>query len=166
MDFHEAEHRNLLISDSILTNNTVNDGVHVALEISPFAVHVSYIDPFKFDDFMEAAVPKIKDDIETHGKDSPVEDSRWTLAISDVAILFVKDVHYLGDLTYGMINGALTELFFTFALYDYRESNLKVFEDWGDNRLISRGYIAKTIRGPQGSSLVDPSDASSVSVTR
>lgn len=136
------------------------------LEIAPFALHVSHIDPSKFDDFMEAAVPKIKDDIQTNGRNTPVAGSRWDLATSGVAILFVKDAQYTGELTYGMIGGALTELFLTFALFDYRESNLRVYEDWGDNRLISRGYIAKTIRGPQGTSLVDPGDASSVAVTR
>ena len=115
---------------------------------------------------MEAAVPKIKHDLQTHGRDTPVEGSQWTLASSGVAVLFVKDVHYMGELTYAMVDGALTELFDIFALFDYRESNLKVYEDWGDRRLISRGYVAKTIRGPQGSSSVDPSDASSVAVTR
>ncbi|MDI1487920.1 MAG: hypothetical protein OHK93_007194 [Ramalina farinacea] len=161
--------RGLLIPDSFIANNNLNESQndYVALEIIPFALHVSYIDPFKFDEFMEAAVPKIKDDIRTHGgKDTPVEGGRWDLATVGVAILFVKDVHYTGEMTYGMIDGALTELFFTFALYEYRESNLKVYEDGGDNRLISRGYVAKTVRGPQGSSLVDPGDTSSVAVTK
>ena len=158
----------MLILDSIVTNNTLNESQndYVALEIIPFALLVSHIDPFKFDDFMEAAVPKIKDDIQAHGKDTPVEGSRWDLAVVGVAILFVKDVRYTGEMTYGMIEGALTELFFSFAAFHYRESNLKVYEDWGDERLISRGYIAKTVRGPQGSSLIDPGDASSVAVTR
>ena len=158
----------MLIPDSILTNNTLDESPSntVELEITPFALHVSHIDPFKFDDFMDAAVPKIKDDMRTHGKDTPVAGGRWDLATDGVAILFVKDVHYPADMTYAMIDGALTDLWFTFALFDYRESNLKVFEDGGDNRLISRGYVAKTVRGPQGSSLVDPGDTSSVAVTR
>ena len=160
----------MLTLDRLLNSSAVNESQRhgVELEITPFALHVSFIDPSKFDDFMEVAVTEIKDDIQTHGEDSPTVGGRWDVATSGVAVLFVKDVHYTGQLTYGMIDGALTELIYTFALYDYRESNLRVFEDWGRNRLVARGYVAKTVRGPPGSSLVNPGDASteSVDVTR